>query len=112
MNSISNLNGLSLPQIAPLGQPAMGGVAAPGGAGGAAPTDGTSFKDFLLNSIQQVNSMQADADNAVEGLFSGGDASPAEVLTAVQKADLAFRMMMQIRNKLAAAYDEFKNIRI
>jgi flagellar hook-basal body complex protein FliE len=112
MNAIGNINNLALPPQVPLVQPAVGGIAALGGAGGATPAEGTSFKDFLLNSIQQVNSMQADADNAVEGLFSGGDASPAEVLTAVQKADLAFRMMMQIRNKLAAAYDEFKNIRI
>ncbi len=47
-----------------------------------------------------------------ENLFTGGDANPAEVLTAVQKADMAFRMMMQIRNKLTAAYDEIKNVRI
>jgi flagellar hook-basal body complex protein FliE len=38
--------------------------------------------------------------------------NPAEVLTAVQKADLAFRMMMQIRNKLVAAYQEVKDLRI
>jgi flagellar hook-basal body complex protein FliE len=38
--------------------------------------------------------------------------NPAEVLTAVQKADLAFRMMMQIRNKLVSAYEDIQNIRI
>ena len=112
MDSISNISNLSLPPLTPLAQPGLGGLSAPGGADGAAAAGGTSFKDFLFNSIKQVNSMQAEADSAVEGLFTGGDASPAEVLTAVQKADLAFRMMMQIRNKLAAAYDEFKNIRI
>jgi len=36
----------------------------------------------------------------------------AEVLTSVQKADLSFRMMMQIRNKLVQAYQEIKEIRI
>ncbi len=56
--------------------------------------------------------MQQDADKAVEDMFTGGDTDPATVLTAVQKADMAFRMMMQIRNKLSSAYDEFKNIRI
>ena len=71
-----------------------------------------SFKDFLLDSIREVNSMQQDADKAVETLATGGDVNPAEVLTAVQKADLAFRMMMQIRNKLVQAYDEVKSIRI
>ena len=76
------------------------------------PTDGKSFKNILLDSIHDVNSLQQDADRAVEGLFTGEDVNPAEVLTAVQKADLAFRMMMQVRNKLVAAYDEVKNIRI
>ena len=74
--------------------------------------EGGSFKSMLLDSIQQVNSMQADANQAVENLFTGGDANPAEVLTAVQKADLAFRTMMQVRNKLIQAYQEVKDIRI
>ena len=38
--------------------------------------------------------------------------NPAEVLTAVQKADIAFRMMMQIRNKMVQAYQEVQNIRM
>jgi flagellar hook-basal body complex protein FliE len=70
------------------------------------------FKDYLIDSIQQVNVMQQEANQAVETLFTGGDANPAEVLTAVQKADLAFRMMMQVRNKLVAAYEEVQNVRI
>jgi flagellar hook-basal body complex protein FliE len=73
---------------------------------------GPSFKDVLLDSIQQVNTMQLEADNAVETLFSGGDINPAEVLTAVQKADLAFRLTMQMRNKLMEVYQEIKDIRI
>ncbi|HZZ29583.1 MAG TPA: flagellar hook-basal body complex protein FliE [Pirellulales bacterium] len=81
-------------------------------ANGLQANDGTSFKDYLLNSIEQVNSMQQDADQAVQTLFTGGDANPAEVLTAVQKADIAFRMIMQIRNKLVSAYEEIQDIRI
>jgi flagellar hook-basal body complex protein FliE len=71
-----------------------------------------SFKDVLLHSIEQVNSMQQAADLAVEQLATGGDVNPAQVLTAVQKADIAFRMMMQIRNKIVQAYQEVQNIRI
>jgi flagellar hook-basal body complex protein FliE len=73
---------------------------------------GPSFKDVLLDSIREVNSMQQEANRAVETLATGGDVNPAEVLTAVQKADIAFRMMMQIRNKVVQAYDEVKNIRV
>lgn len=98
--SISNLSG-SVPSV-PL-PPTIGkSEAATGG----------SFQSFLTDSLQQVNSMQAEANKAVENMATGGEVNPAEVLTAVQKADLAFRLTMQIRNKLVAAYQEIQNIRI
>lgn len=83
-------------------------------AAGAAPAraDQPAFKDFLLESLEHVNTMQHDADRAVEQFMTGGDVDPAEVLTAVQKADLTFRMMLQVRNKLVAAYQEINQIRI
>jgi flagellar hook-basal body complex protein FliE len=75
-------------------------------------SEGASFKELLFDSVKQVNSMQLEADHAVEQLFTGGDVNPAEVLTAVQKADLAFRLTMQMRNKLMEAYQEIRDIRI
>jgi flagellar hook-basal body complex protein FliE len=97
INSIS-----SLPSSLPL---TMSGANKP-----AAAQD--SFKNYLLDSIQQVNSMQKEADSAVEKMMTGGDVNPAEVLTAVQKADLAFKMMIQVRNKLVSAYEEVQAIRV
>jgi len=73
---------------------------------------GPSFKQLLLQSIEEVNTMQQAADRAVEQLATGGDVNPAEVLTAVQKADIAFRLMMQVRNKLIQAYQEVQGIKI
>ena len=70
------------------------------------------FKSFMLESLQQVNSMQVSADQAVQELFTGGDVNAAEVLTAVQKADMSFRMLTQIRNKLVQAFQEIKEIKI
>lgn len=72
----------------------------------------TSFQEFLTDSIGEVNAMQQDADKAVETLVTGGDVTPAEVLTAVQKADMAFRVMMQMRNKLLQAFQEIQNLRV
>jgi len=100
MNPITNIS-IPGPTIAP------GQGASPGqGAGGA------SFKDFLVDSIREVNGMQQEADRAVESLAAGGDATPAEVLTAVQKADIAFKLMMQVRNKMIDAYEEIKNMQV
>ena len=99
------MNPISSPQIAsppPLLNPKMG----------AAQAGETSFKDMLFDSIKEVNTMQLDADKAVEQMFTGGDVNPAEVLTAVQKADLVFRLTMQMRNKLMEVYQEVRDIRI
>jgi flagellar hook-basal body complex protein FliE len=99
---MSTINNISIGQnfaLPPM--PAVGGGAS-----------GPSFKDMLVESIQRVNTMQLEADQAVETLFTGGEVNPAEVLTAVQKADLAFRLTMQMRNKLMEVYQEIKDIRI
>jgi len=98
------INNLTTPPPIPL----------PGAPPGAVPGagDGTSFRQFLLDSIHEVNAVQREADGAVEQLVTGGDVSMVEVLSAVQKADLAFRMMIQVRNKLVQAYQEIQNIRV
>ena len=70
------------------------------------------FKNILLEALDQVNTMQSQANEAVQQLVTGGDVNPAEVLTTLQKADISFRMMLQIRNKLVQAYQEVNNIRI
>jgi flagellar hook-basal body complex protein FliE len=74
--------------------------------------EGAEFKNILLEALDQVNSMQQEADQAVEQLVTGGDVNPAEVLTTLQKADMSFKLMLQIRNKLVQAWQEVNNIRI
>ena len=64
------------------------------------------FANLLLKQVQNVNTMQTDANDMVHSLLTGGDVNEAEVLTAVQKADIAFRMLLQVRNKLIEAYRE------
>lgn len=87
-------------------------LAAPGAASVAGGEPSQPFKNILLESLDHVNTMQRDADQAVQQLVTGGDVNPAEVLTSLQKADMSFRLMMQIRNKLVQAYQEINNIRI
>ena len=56
--------------------------------------------------------MQQDAHANVHELLTGGDVSQAEVMTAVQKADMAFQLLVQVRNKLMSAYEELNAIRV
>lgn len=74
--------------------------------------DGPSFKDVLLKNIEQVNELQQDAEMAIEDLASGKRDDYANVMIAKQKADMAFQMLMQVRNKMVDAYEEVKQTRI
>ncbi len=67
---------------------------------------------MLFDQVGEVNSMQQSADGMVHEMLTGGNVNQAEVMTAVQKADLAFRMMLQVRNKLMDAYRELQQIQI
>ncbi len=73
---------------------------------------GESFADVLGNTIQEVNALQKDAEKQIEQLELGKAESVSEVFTAVEKADLAFRTLMQVRNKLLSAYEEINRLRV
>ena len=75
-------------------------------------SEGPSFAEILKSSIQEVNALQKDADAAIQDLAQGKTENFTEVLTAVEKADLAFRALMQIRNKLIDAYEEINRLRV
>ncbi len=75
-------------------------------------SSGPSFAEILKNSIKEVNNMQKEADVAINNLALGKTENVTEVLTAVEKADLAFRALMQIRNKLVDAYEEINRLRV
>jgi len=78
--------------------------ASPGFSGGEAP-DG-SFKDTLQTAINQVEDMHASAEQQMTDLLKGDRGDVQNVMIAVEKADVAFQLMMQVRNKIVSAYQE------
>ena len=68
--------------------------------------DGPSFADTLAQSLDKVNSMQKEADVAIQDFVAGDTRNIHETMIAVGKADLAFRLTMQVRNKIVEAYQE------
>lgn len=73
--------------------------------------DRAGFGALLAQSIATVNGMQQEAAALKQGFETGtGKASLAEVMVAAQKADLSFRAMTEVRNKLVAAYQEIMNM--
>lgn len=78
-----------------------------------APTEvkGPGFSDLLQNSLASVSNTQATAQSMAVGYETGtGDASLIEVMVAMQEADLSFRAVTEVRNKLVAAYQEIMNM--
>lgn len=79
---------------------------------GGGEAQGPAFKEVLLQNIEQVNKLQQDAAKAVEDLQTGKRDDLANVMIAKQKADMAFKMLLQVRNKMVDAYDEIKQLRV
>ncbi len=71
-----------------------------------------SFKDVLMENLQKVNDLQKDATTAIEDLHSGKRNDLETVLMATAKADTAFQMLLQVRNKMMEAFEEIKQIRV
>lgn len=72
---------------------------------------GPVFSDLLRQAVERGGAMQQEADLTVMHALAGGDVTQVEVMSAVKKADLALRMMLQVRNKLLDAYNEIQQIR-
>ena len=69
------------------------------------------FGQLLKTSLNAVNSAQQHAGDLKVGFETGtGNASLAEVMIAAQKADLSFRAVTEVRNKLVRAYQDIMNM--
>lgn len=79
---------------------------------GSATENGPGFKEMLQQQIERVNELQGDANRAIEDLATGRRDDVEGVIMATQKADIAFKMLLQVRNKVMDAYDEVKQLRI
>ena len=75
-------------------------------------SQGPSFKDTLMDSLNEVNRLQQEAASGGYKLVTGETENMAEVFTALRKADVAFSMLMEIRNKLTDAYREVQQMRV
>lgn len=72
----------------------------------------TSFSEMLASSMMDVNSLQKDADKAVQKLASGESKNLHETMLAVEKAEIAFKTMNQVRTKVIDAYKEVMRMQV
>jgi flagellar hook-basal body complex protein FliE len=67
---------------------------------------GSDFLDTLRNAVSQVKDLQSQADQQVSGMLNGNGQDVHSAMIAVEKANLAFELMVQVRNKIVSAYQE------
>ncbi len=73
---------------------------------------GETFATQLRRQLEQVSDMQAGAERGIQDLLTGRTDNITAVLTATRKAEVAFTLLMEIRNKLVDAYTELRQLRV
>jgi flagellar hook-basal body complex protein FliE len=67
---------------------------------------GESFTATLKETLGQINQLQAQADQKVAGLATGTSEDLPSTMIAVERANVAFQLMVEVRNKIVQAYQE------
>jgi flagellar hook-basal body complex protein FliE len=69
-----------------------------------------SFGDVLKGAINQVSTLETSANQQVNTLLQGGSGDMSKVMISVEKADVSFQLMMQVRNKIVSAYQDIEKM--
>jgi len=72
----------------------------------------TDFGKTLMQSLNQVNQDQADSNTSIVELLSGKQQDINSVVASVAKADMSFKLLVGVRNKLVEAYKETMRMQV
>jgi len=84
----------------------------PSEAGDAGAADGASFGDFLHKMVHEANSSAQTADAKMSEVAAGRNKDLHGAVLAMEKADVDFRMLTQVRNKVIEAYREIMRMQV
>ena len=70
----------------------------------------SGFGDVLKTAINRVSDLQSSADTQVNTVMQGGQGDMGKTMISVEKADVAFQLMMQVRNKVVSAYQDIEKM--
>ena len=74
--------------------------------------EGKSFADTLKTAIGEVNQLQKVADQKMQDLATGKTDNIPDVMIAAEKADIALKLMVQVRSKIIDAYQEVMKMQV
>ncbi|MGE5087463.1 MAG: flagellar hook-basal body complex protein FliE [Bacillota bacterium] len=73
---------------------------------------GKSFADTLKEAVTSVNELQKSSDKFAQNVATGKTDDVAGAMIAAEKADIALRVMVQVRNKIIDAYQEVMKMQV
>jgi flagellar hook-basal body complex protein FliE len=79
-------------------------ISAPPPPSGGADGSGAPFGGIFKSLVEDTSQLNKKAETAVSGLLSGSGVDVHEAMIATQKADVAFELALQVRNKAVGAY--------
>lgn len=100
------MSGLDVTQVRSLLAQAQQGAGKQAGAAGAAPAD--TFAELL----SKTSSEQRAAETAFNDYAVAGKGELHDVMAQMAKADVAFRFLLEVRNKLTDAYQEISRLQV
>lgn len=71
-----------------------------------------AFSDMLKNIVNDTNQTQAAGDKAMENLQAGKAQHLHDVMISVEEAEISLKMLVQMRNKALAAYEEIMRMQV
>ena len=70
------------------------------------------FADLVTNLMQETSNQHAAVGDTVRKLVTGESDSIHDVVLTASKADLAFRLVMEIRNRLISSYEDIMRMQV
>lgn len=96
--------------IAPL--PPIGATPPASGAAPAAKPAAPGFAEAIGKGIDQVSSLEQQADAVTEQLATGGPAGIHDLMAATAKAQMGVELLVQVRNRAVEAYQEIMRLQV
>lgn len=84
----------------------LAGAVGPAMTGSETASAATPFSGIFQSIVEQTSALDAKATQAVTGLLSGQGVDIHDAMIATEKADMAFELALQVRNKAVGAYQQ------
>ncbi len=74
--------------------------------------NGRSFSELVGGFLEGVNSLQREADQAIQDVVLGKEENLHRAMITLEKANVALELTVQVRNKVVEAYQEIMRMQV